>query len=109
MTGFIIGFVFCLVIAWYYHREQQKRIDRLYADFLLLVNEISVRSGGRAIFKDKKPLTIEPNGPPAERDEFRIMTPSMAEVEMMERDAASNGSNLDETDMEHLRRMGVIN
>lgn len=96
--------------ACYYLHQQQKRYDRLYLDFLKLVNEMSVRSGGRVVFKDKKPTRVnESNDPTAERGEFRILTPSMAEVEMMDRDEHSSDSNLDDVDLEHLKRMGVIN
>lgn len=109
MVSFFIGFIFCAAIAWYYDHEQRKRYNGLHANFLQLVNEISIRSSGRTIFKDKKPALVnESSGPMAQRGEHRIMTPSMAEIEAMDRDDADDGSNLSEVDMEHLRRSGVI-
>lgn len=109
MINFVLGFLFCAVIAWYSDREQRKRYDSLYANFLSLVNEMSVRTGGRKVFKDKKPVsTNETNEPSQQRGEFRLVTPSMAEVEAIERDETESESNLSESDMEHLRRTGLI-
>lgn len=107
MINFVLGFGFCLLIAWYCDREQRKRYDRLYANFLSLVNELSVRTGGRQVFKDKKPIPVS-DEPTQQRGEFRLVTPSMAEVEAMDRDDAESESNLTGVDIEHLRREGLI-
>lgn len=107
MVNFFLGFALCAVLAFLRDREQQKRHDRLYSDFLKLVNEMSVRSGGRAIFKEKKPV-VAASEPTLERGEFRLITPSMAEAEAMERDEEDGGSNVSDVDMEHLRREGLI-
>lgn len=109
MTNFVLGFLFCLLIAWYSDREQRKRYDSLYANFLSLVNEWSIRTGGRTVFKDKKPARLnEPSEATQQRGEFRLVTPSMAEVEAMDRDDNEGESNMGESDIEHLRREGLI-
>ncbi len=90
-----------LVLAYLERRE-------LREDNQKLINEWSIRTGGRLVYKPEKKET--PNIPNGDRGEFAIMTPSMAEAEAMsEAEAGQNGhSELSSADIEHLRAIGVI-
>src|SRR5438046_2057367 len=95
---FLVGL---LLLAYLERRE-------LREDNRKLINEWSVRTGGRLVFKpEPKQVPISSNG---DRGEFAILTPSMAEAEAMSRaEAEQNGhSDLSEADLEHLYRNGVI-
>jgi len=74
-----------------------------------LINEFSVRTGGRLIYKPQ-PKAQPPNISTGDRGEFAIMTPSMAEADAMSQaEAEQNGhSDLSPADIEHLIKMGVI-
>lgn len=106
---FAVVYVPVFMLAFKAFRYFQVSHDRLHGNFLSLVNEMSIRTGGRKVFKDKKAIspneTIEQGQQPGE---FRLITPSMAEVEAMDRDDAEGESNLSESDIEHLKREGLI-
>lgn len=109
LIGILIGYLICAIGAMFMERDAKARYAALYADFLKLVNEISIRSGGRTIFRKDKPLAqTSDDVPMPDRGAFRIITPSMAEVEAMDLEDSESDSNLDDVDMEHLRRTGAI-
>ena len=99
---FIVCVLLCGLLALAYLERRELR-----EDYRKIVNEWSIRTGGRQVYKpEAKQLVSEPQ---PDRDEFRILTPSMAEVESMESDerAARNGE-MSEEDKAHLRKMGVM-
>lgn len=103
MVGFILGFLTCAVLAYLERREMRE-------DYRKIINEFSIRTGGRKIYAENKSKTqgkvSEPDEPSGE---FAIFTPSMAE-EKAEEDyerAQSNGELGDE-DLAYLQRTGVL-
>lgn len=103
LSGFIIGFICATALAYFERREMRD-------DYRQLVNEFSVRTGGRKIYSPKVQNQGKIGGEPEmERGEFAIFTPSMAE-EKAEEDyerAQSNGE-MSKEDLEYLQRTGVL-
>lgn len=104
ITLFAVCVCLCglLVLAYLERRE-------LREDNRKLINELSVRTGGRLVYTPERKET-PPIISSGDRGEFAIMTPSMAEANAMSQaEAEQNGHNeLSEADIEHLKRIGVI-
>ena len=89
-----VAFIFGLLVggsAWYFQRRDY---DRLYADYRHVLNEFSVRTGGKVIFRQQKE-TGPPTKTPFQKDLPRIVTPDMAFAE-------AEDAELTAADLEHL-------
>ena len=103
---FITGFVLCYLVLWPERQEKLKVVAELRDDFRKLLNEFSVRTGGRKIYVPEKVRSTTPNEhQESPRGEFAIMTPSMAEEMVEEYD---DTPQMSEADMEYLRQKGMI-
>lgn len=88
-----------LVVLLYLERREARE------DYRQIVNEWSVRTGGRLVHREEKPeVKTEPT---IDRGQFRIMTPSMALAEAEESEPNGDGQ-MSEEDMAWLRKTGVI-
>ena len=79
-----------LLVLAFLERQQLRR------DYREIVNEWSIRTGGRIIHREPMKQIEMVEQPDA--GQFEIMTPSMVEAD----------AELEENDLEHLRATGVI-
>lgn len=103
ISSFILGYLLCHFAQ---ARVWRKLYDREHEDNKKLINEWSIRTGGRKVFVPEK--RVEPDAPKPDTD-FRIMTPSMAEDEEEGRlDVIDDLPQMTADDFEHLRETGVL-
>jgi hypothetical protein len=104
ISSFILGYLFC-------HFAEAKGWRSLYErehdENKKLVNEFSIRTGGRKVFTpERKPVEVDEYR--AKTDEYRIMVPSMAEAEEEERATEDDLPMMSMEDLEHLQNSGVL-
>lgn len=97
-----IALIGLLVLAYFERREMRE-------DYRKILNEFSIRTNGRTIFKPKPENQGKISEPAPERGEFAIMTPSMAEIDAIEKDdLAERNGEMSQEDLEFLTRTGVL-
>ena len=102
LISFLLGYGVCYLSFYRPYCE-------LRDDNHNLINEWSIRTGGRTVFKPEKPKTNGNHDIQMDRGEFAIFTPSMAEAEAMESDERENDlPQMSEADFAHLKKTGVI-
>lgn len=100
ITLTVLCLTLCGLLALAYLERREMRDD-----YRKIVNEFSIRTNGRLVYKDAKPAQSDSEVPASDRGEFKIMTPMMAE-RAMEQAESSNGE-MTEEDLEFLRSKGV--
>jgi hypothetical protein len=95
LLGFILGSP-GWVAYWFLRR-----------DYIHVLNEFSIRTGGRKVYREQPKEQNRPDIQ-VDRTDFCLMTPSMAEADAEAEDEKYKGPVMTQADMEHLRRQGII-
>lgn len=103
ISSFILGYLLCHFAE---ARVWRSLYEREHDENKRLVNEFSIRTGGRKVFIPERPK--EPNELKPDQSEYRIMTPSMAEAEEEERITEDDLPMMSVEDLEHLQNSGVL-
>lgn len=97
---FILGYAVCFASLW-------KLLTDLRADNQKLINEWSIRTGGRPVYREPKPEALPLQQ--ANMGEFSLMTPTMAEMEAEGRaEEFDMPPAMSEADLKHLRKARLI-
>jgi hypothetical protein len=103
ILSLLAGFLLCYLT---YGREMKSQCNREREDSRKIINEFSIRTGGRVVFKPERESESDVDSPP---DEQRLLTPSMAEVEEEERyQVIDDLPEMTAADWAHLKESGVV-